>query len=43
MIICSVNHIAKMYGGNMVFEDITFEIKEKGVFGLSYGKLLLYI
>ncbi|MEI3598720.1 MULTISPECIES: ribosomal protection-like ABC-F family protein [unclassified Oceanobacillus] len=29
MIICSVNHVAKMYGGNMVFEDITFEIKEK--------------
>lgn len=29
MIICSVNHIAKMYGGDMVFEDLTFEIKEK--------------
>ncbi|WP_217585973.1 ribosomal protection-like ABC-F family protein [Lentibacillus saliphilus] len=34
MIICSVNHIAKMYGGNAVFEDISFEIKEKERVGL---------
>lgn len=28
MIICSVNDIAKMYGGNMIFENLSFEIKE---------------
>ncbi|MEN2767588.1 ribosomal protection-like ABC-F family protein [Ornithinibacillus xuwenensis] len=28
MIICSVNNIKKMYGGNIIFEDISFEIKE---------------
>ncbi|MHA6252279.1 ribosomal protection-like ABC-F family protein [Oceanobacillus sp. CAU 1775] len=34
MIICSVNNIAKMYGGNAIFENITFEIKEKERVGL---------
>lgn len=34
MIICSVNHIAKMYGGNTIFENITFEMKEKERVGL---------
>ncbi|WP_027963745.1 ribosomal protection-like ABC-F family protein [Halalkalibacillus halophilus] len=34
MIICSVNKIAKMYGGNSIFEDISFEIKEKERVGL---------
>lgn len=34
MIACSVNKIAKMYGGNAIFEDISFEIKEKERVGL---------
>ncbi|WP_163581088.1 ribosomal protection-like ABC-F family protein [Gracilibacillus saliphilus] len=34
MIVCSVNKIAKMYGGNSIFEDITFEIKENERVGL---------
>ena len=34
MIVCSVNKIAKMYGGNSIFEDISFEIKEKERVGL---------
>jgi len=34
MIVCSVDKIAKMYGGNSVFEDISFEIKEKERVGL---------
>ncbi len=34
MIVCSVNKIAKMHGGNSIFEDITFEIKEKERVGL---------
>lgn len=34
MIICSVNQIAKMYGGNAIFENISFEIKEKDRVGL---------
>lgn len=34
MIVCSVNKIAKMYGGNSIFENISFEIKEKERVGL---------
>lgn len=34
VIICSVNNVAKMYGGNAIFEDISFEIKEKARVGL---------
>lgn len=34
MIVCSVNHIAKMYGGNAIFNDISFEIKERERVGL---------
>ncbi|RKQ30410.1 ribosomal protection-like ABC-F family protein [Oceanobacillus halophilus] len=34
MIICSVNKIAKMYGGNAIFENITLELKEKERVGL---------
>ncbi|MCM3584133.1 ABC-F type ribosomal protection protein [Mesobacillus maritimus] len=34
MITCSVNKIAKMYGGNIVFENISFEIHEKDRVGL---------
>ncbi|SFM34715.1 ATPase components of ABC transporters with duplicated ATPase domains [Gracilibacillus orientalis] len=34
MIVCSTNKIAKMYGGNLIFEDISFEIKEKDRVGL---------
>ncbi|MEI3612275.1 ribosomal protection-like ABC-F family protein [Pseudogracilibacillus sp. SO30301A] len=34
MIICSVNQIAKMYGGNAIFENMTFEIKAKERVGL---------
>lgn len=34
MIICSVNKIAKMYGGNTIFEKITFEIKANERVGL---------
>ncbi|MFD2655207.1 ribosomal protection-like ABC-F family protein [Gracilibacillus thailandensis] len=34
MIVCSVNKIAKMYGGNSIFEDLSFEIKENGRVGL---------
>lgn len=34
MIVCSVNKIAKMYGGNTIFENISFEIKEKERVGL---------
>ncbi|MGP4040947.1 ribosomal protection-like ABC-F family protein [Gracilibacillus sp. D59] len=34
MIVCSVNKIAKMYGGNPIFEDMSFEIKEKERVGL---------
>lgn len=29
MITCSVNHISKMYGGNLIFQDMSFEINEK--------------
>ncbi|MBT2679777.1 ABC-F type ribosomal protection protein [Bacillus sp. ISL-35] len=34
MITCSVNHISKMYGGNLIFEDLSFEINEKDRVGL---------
>ena len=34
MIVCSVDKIAKMYGGNSVFEEISFEIKDKERVGL---------
>ncbi|MDX8046849.1 ABC-F type ribosomal protection protein [Gracilibacillus sp. S3-1-1] len=34
MIVCSVNNIAKMYGGSSIFEHITMEIKEKECVGL---------
>jgi ATP-binding cassette, subfamily F, member 3 len=34
MIACSINHISKMYGGNLIFEDLSFEINEKDRVGL---------
>ncbi len=34
MILCSIQQIAKMFGGNQVFEHITFEIQEKDRIGL---------
>jgi ATP-binding cassette, subfamily F, member 3 len=34
MIACSVNHISKMYGGNSIFQDLSFEISEKDRVGL---------
>ncbi|MCJ8008644.1 ribosomal protection-like ABC-F family protein [Lederbergia wuyishanensis] len=34
MLACSVNQISKMYGGNSIFENITFEIIEKERVGL---------
>lgn len=34
MIICSVNSVSKMYGGNTVFQDLSFEISEKDRVGL---------
>lgn len=34
MIICSANRIAKMYGGNMIFENLSLEINEKERIGL---------
>lgn len=34
MITCSVNHISKMYGGNLIFQDMSFEINEKDRVGL---------
>ncbi|WP_413309740.1 ABC-F type ribosomal protection protein [Bacillus sp. 1P10SD] len=34
MIICSVNHIAKSYGGNLIFKDISLEILEGSRIGL---------
>ncbi|AIF42192.1 ribosomal protection-like ABC-F family protein [Virgibacillus sp. SK37] len=34
MTICSVNKVNKMYGGNSIFENISFEIKEKDRIGL---------
>ncbi|MFT9850087.1 ribosomal protection-like ABC-F family protein [Aneurinibacillus sp. REN35] len=34
MIACSVNQVKKMYGGNAVFENISFEIQERDRVGL---------
>ncbi|MBS8266630.1 ABC transporter ATP-binding protein [Mesobacillus boroniphilus] len=34
MIACSINHISKMYGGNLIFEDLSFEINENDRVGL---------
>lgn len=34
MMICSVNNIAKTFGGNTIFENISFEIKEGDRIGL---------
>ncbi|MBV7506941.1 ABC-F type ribosomal protection protein [Bacillus sp. sid0103] len=34
MIICSVNHIAKSFGGNSIFEDLSFEVQEGSRIGL---------
>jgi ATP-binding cassette, subfamily F, member 3 len=34
MIICSVNHIAKSFGGNIIFEDLSFEVHEGNRVGL---------
>ncbi|MBS4190531.1 ABC-F type ribosomal protection protein [Bacillus sp. FJAT-49705] len=46
MIACSVNHIGKMYGGNLIFENISFEIHEKDRVGLvgrnGSGKTTLF-
>ncbi|WP_100334084.1 ribosomal protection-like ABC-F family protein [Bacillus alkalisoli] len=46
MITCSVNQVKKMYGGNSIFENITFEIKENDRVGLvgrnGSGKTTLF-
>lgn len=46
MIACSVNNIGKMYGGNSIFENISFEIHEKDRVGLvgrnGSGKTTLF-
>ena len=46
MIACSVNQIGKMYGGNLIFENISFEIHEKDRVGLvgrnGSGKTTLF-
>ena len=34
MIACSINNISKMYGGNLIFEGLSFEINEKDRVGL---------
>lgn len=34
MIVCSVNGISKMYGGNQIFQDLSVEINEKSRVGL---------
>lgn len=34
MIICSVNHISKSYGGNTIFKDLSFEIHQGSRIGL---------
>ena len=34
MIVCSVNNVAKTYGGNLIFEDLSLEIKDKERIGL---------
>ncbi|MBY0123712.1 ribosomal protection-like ABC-F family protein [Bacillus sp. S/N-304-OC-R1] len=46
MIACSVNQIGKMYGGNTVFENISFEIHDRDRIGLvgrnGSGKTTLF-
>ena len=34
MIVCSVNHIAKSFGGTIIFEDLSFEVHEGSRIGL---------
>ncbi|MFJ5763005.1 ribosomal protection-like ABC-F family protein [Neobacillus sp. NPDC093182] len=34
MIVCSVNHIVKSFGGNIIFEDLSFEVHEGNRVGL---------
>jgi ATP-binding cassette, subfamily F, member 3 len=34
MIVCSVNHITKSFGGNIIFEDLSFEVHEGNRVGL---------
>ncbi|WHX98787.1 ribosomal protection-like ABC-F family protein [Neobacillus sp. DY30] len=34
MIVCSINHIAKSFGGNIIFEDLSFEVHEGNRVGL---------
>ncbi|ULT55157.1 ABC-F type ribosomal protection protein [Neobacillus drentensis] len=34
MIICSINHISKSYGGNTIFKDLSFEVHEGSRIGL---------
>jgi ATP-binding cassette, subfamily F, member 3 len=34
MIICSVNHIAKSFGGNIILKDLSFEVQEGSRIGL---------
>ncbi|MDN3018669.1 ABC-F type ribosomal protection protein [Neobacillus drentensis] len=34
MIVCSVNHIAKSFGGNMIFKDLSLEVHEGSRIGL---------
>ncbi|MEH6995564.1 ABC-F type ribosomal protection protein [Neobacillus drentensis] len=34
MIVCSVNHIAKSFGGNIIFENLSFEVHEGNRVGL---------
>jgi ATPase subunit of ABC transporter with duplicated ATPase domains len=34
MIICSVNHIAKSFGGNIIFKDLSLEVQEGSRIGL---------
>lgn len=46
MIICSVNQLGKMYGGNIIFENVSFEIKQGEKVGLvgrnGSGKTTLF-
>lgn len=46
MIACSVNKVAKMYGGTLIFENLSFEIHEKDRVGLvgrnGSGKTTLF-
>ncbi|MEK4303182.1 ribosomal protection-like ABC-F family protein [Oceanobacillus sp. FSL K6-0251] len=40
MMICQMNQVKKMYGGNIIFEDLTLEVKEKeriGIVGRNGG------